>query len=161
MARIKKKSNKTEAGLTLFHADHGIGVEHMDIIDKVFDESHEGFILKVVELPEGVPDLECGLWGPSCGDSPVPESAVTYRRRGSRRGVSRVLTAQSGRFTRPCRKMVVVGDRSIKAVYTAYGTLAEKPTPREWWDTGLDSLAAVKESIHFWEQHALVWEGKR
>lgn len=151
---------KTEGGLTILHADHGVSAEHMKLIEAIAAASGDGFFIQVVDLPEGVPDLECALWGPSCGDSPIPEAAVTYRRRGSRRGVSRVFIGSVGRFSRPCRKMVVVGDAGSRVVYTAYGTLADAPTPREWWDTYLDSLAAVKESLSFWEQHALVWEGE-
>ena len=63
-------TTKTPKGLTVGHADHGLTSEHLAVIDAAF-EGETGFVLKVVTLPEGVPDLMSALYGPDVGDSPL------------------------------------------------------------------------------------------
>ena len=142
-------TTKTPKGLTVGHADHGLTSEHLAVIDAAF-EGETGFVLKVVTLPEGVPDLMSALYGPDGGDSPLSEDQVFYQVRNNRPGPSRLVA----RPHRPCRKMVVCGSASDGVVYTSYGTQADFPSPREWWDSSMKPHEAM-QSAKFWSAHAL------
>jgi hypothetical protein len=141
--------NTTPGGLSIFHADHGIEEAHGALIDAEF-EGKEGFVLSVIEIPEGVPSLQSSLYGPSAGDGPVGEKDVHYYPRAGRSGPSRLIVAEP----KEARKMVVVGVAPNGPIYTAYGTTAETATPREWWDPTLRPQGAL-ESATFWGEHAL------
>ena len=137
--------------VTILHADHGLQREHIQLVEAVARDEN-GFFLKVVDLPAWVADLTSALYGPSAGDGPIGEDEVRYEGRGDRPGPSRMVD----RPHRPCRKMVVVGvatPSEIK-VFTAYGTQASTPTPREWWDASMKPHEAV-EAAKFWTTHAL------
>ena len=63
---------------------------------------------------------------------------------------------------RPCRNMVIVGMKDVDdpdktIVFTAYGTQASHPSPREWWDSSMKPSEAF-ESAEFWMTHALTEE---
>jgi hypothetical protein len=146
---------KTPNGVPVFHADHGLTPEHLAFIDKVM-EGCKGFFISVFPMPEELPDLQSALYGPSVGDAPVTDSEVVYEVRGNRPGPSRLLD----RPTRPCRRIVVCGiaDGAESKVFTAYGTQAQSPAPREWWDSGMKPHEAVI-AAQFWCEHALAREG--
>ncbi len=141
----------TPNGLLIRHADHGLNSGHLAFIDHIFETREPGFFVASYELQEGCSDLLCALYGPSVGDDPVTDEDVSYEVRGERPGPSRLVE----RPHRPCRRMVVcgiVGDDPI--VFTAYGTQASEPSPREWWDASMKPHEAV-ESAKFWSTHAL------
>lgn len=149
----------------VLHADHGLTTEHLALVDEVVLEhqpenivDEDGrfpfvFFINTVELPEGVPSLQCALHGPSVGDDPITDDEVEYVPRNGRPGPSRLVN----RPTRPARRMVVVGiwdTKGFPTVFTAYGTRAEAPTPREWWDASMKPSEAV-DAAKFWSAHAL------
>jgi len=142
-------TTKTPNGLTLAHDDHGLTAEHLAVIDAAF-EGETAFVLKLVTLPEGTPDLMSALYGPAAGDAPLSEDQVFYEVRNERPGPSRLVRKPH----RPCRKMVVCGLADQGIVFTSYGTQADFPSPREWWDAGMKPHEAG-EAAKFWSQHAL------
>jgi hypothetical protein len=141
--------------VTIFHADHGLNETHIAIVEHEALHAFvagEGFFIKVIDLPEGVDDLTSALYGPSVGDAPITDAEVVYEKRGTRPGPSRLID----RPHRPCRKMVVIGlctPDEVKVI-TAYGTQADQPAPREWWDSGMKPHEAI-EAATFWNTHAL------
>jgi hypothetical protein len=141
----------TPNGVPVFHADHGLAPEHYKFIDQILFDQPAGFFIGAFELPGGAGSLMSALWGPAAGDEPVPEDEVVYEKRGARRGPSRLVV----RPHRYCRRMVVCGIAGDDAkIFTAYGTQAEEPSPREWWDASLTPLEAI-EAARFWSEHAL------
>lgn len=135
--------------VTVFHADHGVSPDHMVLVSNLFQELGDGFLLRTIELPEGLADLESGLHGPLAGDAPVPSSEVTWAKRGERPGLSRLC----GRAMRPTRLMTIIGTRTgdTVTVYTVYGGPC---APREITDPTLPPQAA-EEAAQFWATHAL------
>jgi hypothetical protein len=141
-------TTKTPNGLKLAHDDHGLQPEHLAVIDTAM-ENESGFVIKLVELPEGCPDLQSALYGPEAGDPPVTEAEVIYEKRNGRPGPSRLIDKPE----RPCRRMVIIGIAN-DVLFTAYGTQANKPSPMEWWDAKQKPHEAI-ESAKFWSEHAL------
>ena len=138
----------TPKGTPIFHADHGLGAPHLALIDQII-EKKEGFFVELINLPNNCADLMSALYGPACGDEPIPETDVVYEKRGNRPGPSRLINKPH----RPCRRMVVIGIAGENAkVFTAYG--GQVAAPREWWDTSMKPVEAV-ESAKFWCDHAL------
>ena len=141
----------TPNGVLVHHADHGLTDEHLAFIDHVLSKSYPGFFIEVYELPEDCSDLLCALYGPRVGDEPISDEEVSYEVRGERPGPSRLVE----RPHRPCRRMVICGVAGDEAViYTAYGTQASQPSPREWWDSSMKPHEAI-EAATFWSTHAL------
>ena len=143
----------TPKGVFIAHADHGLTEAHHAVIDGFLIDWDGQFRMGVTDLPEGCPDLQCGMYGPSVGDPKITEDEVTYEKRGNRPGPSRLID----RPHRPARKMVVVagpGQDGQGIVYTAYGTNADKPAPREWWDSSMKPREAMMAAA-FWADHAL------
>ena len=142
---------RTPKGVPVFHADHGLDWGHFDYIDEVLGALSPGFFIAVFPLPDDCADLLSALYGPAAGDNPVPESEVSYQKRGDRPGPSRLVD----RPHRPCRGMVICGINGEDAkIFTAYGTQAKTPAPREWWDSSMTPAEAV-EAARFWCDHAL------
>ncbi|QDP59192.1 MAG: hypothetical protein Unbinned4336contig1001_26 [Prokaryotic dsDNA virus sp.] len=139
------------------HDDHGLTDEHVDFVTEIVTSQDEGFFIDIRELPEQLPDLLSALYGPSCGDAPVVESEVIYEKRNGRAGFSRLVLAPH----RACRKVVVIGikGKSLEdsIVFTAYGTQAEAPSPKEWWDPSMQPAECIV-SATFWSIHALAKE---
>jgi hypothetical protein len=132
------------------HLDHGLtGDQIAYILEQTSDK--DAFFIESFELPESLGTVPSGLYGPAAGDEPIPEVAVIYKRRGDRKGESRMIAA-------PARQqswVTVIGgpdDSGALILYTAYGgPLA----PREPFDV-LDEPAEVREeSETFWAEHAL------
>lgn len=69
--------------LPVSHLDHDLTAAHVAWITLHFSD-RDGFFLETVELPPELPPVTCALHGPLVGDPPVPESEVSYRRRGDR-----------------------------------------------------------------------------
>tara|TARA_Y100001963_G_C6703656_1_gene410790 strand:- start:36 stop:494 length:459 start_codon:yes stop_codon:yes gene_type:complete len=148
----------TPNGIVLAHDDHDLQPAHLIFIDDALADWDGSFLLRVLELPVHCPNLLCSLYGPSVGDEPVTEDQVTYEKRNNRPGPSRLIDAPS----RPARNMVVCGMRvedGTLMLFTAYGTQATTPSPREWWDSGMKPQEAI-EAATFWSQHALVKGGE-
>lgn len=149
---------KTPNGIAIAHDDHDLLPEHLAFIDEALAEWDGSFLLKVLTLPDDCPSLLSALYGPAAGDVPITEELVTYERRNNRPGPSRLIDAH----LRPARNMVVVGKRiedGTLLLFTAYGTQAEAPSPREWWDAGMKPHEAI-EAATFWSKHALAKGGE-
>ena len=141
------------------HDDHGLSDGHVDAVmaDPTIAAMPEGgFVLTVIDIPEGLEALDCALYGPEVGDAPVGDAEVTLEARGGRAGPSRLVD----RPHRPARRMVVVGIKG-GVCFTAYGTRAKDPSPMEPWDADRkcadgkipeDERARAHE---FWAAHAL------
>lgn len=141
----------TPAGTPIFHADHGLGEAHMRLIDDLMT-GKEGFFIEALPLGPLTGTLQSGLYGPSCGDDPVPEGEVEYVVRGNRPGPSRL----TDRPTRPADHMVVIGisNGDESKVFTAYGNIGDNIAPREWWDSSMKPEEA-EAAARFWKEHAL------
>lgn len=143
------------------HLDHGLSHEHvMWLIEHFADRS--AFFLETITLPIFLPEVECGLYGPICGDEPVPENTVMYKIRGERKYASRVLalgsflpSEASASGLRKTRTLTVIagpsGDEPC-VLYTSYGGPA---APREPGDPSIGAWESVLESRAFWATHAL------
>lgn len=132
------------------HLDHGLGAQHIALIFEHFGDRTE-FFVETLKLPDGVPHLPCQLHGPTTTLVPIHEgSDVYYRRRGDRKGLSRMVEAPAF----PTDDMTVVAGvhEGEMIVFTAYGGT---PSPREPWDVPEGDEKALKESEAFWSVHAL------
>lgn len=102
-------------------------------------------------LPDDLPDLDCGIYGPNVGDPPVQEHEVWYACRVGRRNVSRLVDRPS----RPTRTLTVIfGHYRDEGciLFTAFGgPLA----PKETTDPSLTEEERAA-SVEFWSRHALV-----
>ena len=139
------------------HLDHGLNQEHITwLLERFADRS--SFFLQTITLPDFLPEVECALYGPLCGDEPVPENTVMYKIRGERKYASRVL-ALSGVSTSGMRKTrtltVIAGPSGNEpcVLYTSYGGPA---APREPGDPGIGVWESILESRAFWATHALI-----
>lgn len=134
------------------HLDHHLTPAHIEWMLEAFQD-RVGFFIQTMTLPDHLAEVPCGIYGPSVGDEPVPESEVTYIVRGARKCASRVVDRPS----RMTRTLTVIGGPTENdgpcVLYTAYGgPLA----PREPGCPSLDSYEAIEEARAFWKQHALV-----
>lgn len=83
------------------HTDHAITPDQWaHILEQFKDRS--SFFIETIELPERLGTVMNGLYGPSCGDAPVPEDEVYYETRAPRTWVSRMtkMPARPTRFVR-------------------------------------------------------------
>src|SRR5215472_96440 len=87
--------------LTLHPESH---VDHVpkEIVEHVLARFPDAsaFGIETFDLPEGL-TIPCALYGPCCGDSPVPESEVCYVARQGRAYPSRMIDRPT-RQTRVC-----------------------------------------------------------
>ncbi len=132
------------------HLDHGLNKEHIAwLLEKFADRS--AFFLETITLPDHLPEVECGLYGPLCGDEPVVEADVKYAIRGARKCASRLVA----RPLRKTRTLTVIagphGDMPC-VLYTSYGGPA---APREPGDLGIADWKGIEEARAFWATHAL------
>lgn len=83
------------------HTDHAITPEQWQHIMLQFRD-RSAFFIETIELPEELGHVMNGLYGPSCGDAPVPETEAYYARRGDRAWNSRMtrMPARPTRFVR-------------------------------------------------------------
>jgi|TARA_R110001583_G_scaffold53441_3_gene164843 hypothetical protein len=144
---------RTPNGIAFFHDDHGLGPEHLLLIDTLLSDWDGSFIGLHVTMPEDCPSLPSDLHGPSAGDDPITEDEVEYVTRANRAGPSRLVSRES----RPCREMVLIagpgrspGDEPL--IYTAYGS--QVVAPREPWDKSMNDEERA-EARAFWSEHAL------
>jgi len=149
-------TTRTPRGILLAHDDHGLGPEHLLLIDNQFSHWDGRFIVMCLEMPAGCPDLPSALYGPAAGDPPVQEDEVSYLKRNGRPGPSRMVGLQN----RPAGNMIIVAGpgRDEPVIYTAYGTQASSASPREPWDRSMNDEEKA-ESEAFWADHALSEEG--
>jgi hypothetical protein len=147
------------------HLDHGINDAQLGNLLQRF-EGRTGFFIATFDLPDGLGDVPCALFGPLVGDEPVPESEVVYRNRGEREYPSRIIETA---YERRTRKVTVIagphGDETC-ILYTAFGG---PQTPQEPGDLVAQIAEAqkkgkntaelwerLKTSREFWSQHALI-----
>jgi hypothetical protein len=131
------------------HLDHALTDAHVAYIMERFGD-YQAFFIVTVDLPDDLAPLPCALMGPLVGDEPVPESEVTYRKRGDRAWESRTIECA---YPRTSRKVTVIAgphDGESCVLYTAYGGPC---APQEPGDPGCKDKEA---SAAFWAQHALI-----
>ncbi len=128
------------------HMDHGFTQEQWDYIFKKF-EGRDAFFIETFELPENLGTVMNELYGPSCGDPPIPESEVYYMARGDRAWVSRMVI----KLPRPTRFVRVIAgphDGHPCVLYTAYG-VASIDTPNSPKEIGdLEAQRRAYENSH-------------
>lgn len=111
------------------HTDHAITQAQWHHILDVF-EGRTGFFIETIALPQGLGFVLNELYGPSCGDAPVPEVEVHYARRGDRQWNSRLIKAPK----RPTRYVrVIAGPHEEKC--GACGGAGDGCMPCEGWGT--------------------------
>ena len=162
---MEKAKTFTPCGHLLAHDDHGLTAGHLEFIDVCLSDLHRfPETLKPFEIhrsvhymPEHLDRLPCDLYGTVCGDYPISEACVHYRRRNNRPGLSRCVNWEP----RPADYMAIVAKRDGEAgglvVLTAYGCMngdVDRLAPREWWDVGMKPYEAA-EAAQFWKSHAL------
>ena len=137
------------------HVDHNLTEEQLRyLLDRFADR--DAFFLEMIDLPEQLGSVPCGLWGPILGDQPVDEAEVRYEQRGTRAWTSRLVD----RPTRPTRTITVIAgphEETSEAgtikhacmLYTAFGGPA---SPQEPGDPGCKN---PDTSAAFWREHAL------
>lgn len=106
--------------------------------------------METVELPEGLPEVKCGLYGPVVGDDAITADEATYKVREGRSWSSRMVN----RSARVTRQLSVIGGPYLThpcVLYTAFGGPI---APKEPQDPTLDPEKRQK-SEEFWSQHAL------
>lgn len=134
------------------HTDHGLNEEHLDFLRKHFKRRNE-FFIESCELPENLPALSCGLYGPIMGDVSVPEDVVVWETRGDRGYTSRMVDFPK----RPTRIVTVIagphGDEPC-ILFTAYGGPLAPKGPND----PSRSSSEIEESEVFWAEHALSTE---
>lgn len=131
------------------HLDH-ITPAHVEWLLELFSDVDVGFTATVT-IPDHLPEVTMGLYGPIVGDPPVAESEVRYIIRGARRCTSRVVE----RPTRTTRTLTVIAgphDGHPCVLYTAYGG---PQAPREPGDTMISTWKEIVEAREFWAEHAL------
>lgn len=149
------------------HLDHDLSeVQIRHLLDHFADRTT--FFLETFELPNELGTLPCGLWGPTMGDPPIPESAVLYAPRGTRSWPSRLvdrparstrlITVIAGPHEEPCPICLANQEhlepcpgklRHPCVLYTAFGG---PPAPQEPGDPGCKDPMT---SAAFWSVHAL------
>ncbi len=132
------------------HLDHGLLPEHVAFLRERFSD-RGGFIRETVELPPHLPSLPCGLYGPAMGDEPVPEREVTYRPRGGREHLSRVVS----RPMRETRLLTIIAGPYRDAPLVLYTAHGGPIAPRELESMRFAERDEVDASIAFWKVHAL------
>jgi hypothetical protein len=135
------------------HVDH----VHPEVLAWVMHRFRDrnAFFMETVEIPEDLPQIECGLYGPVMGDDPVGEGEVFYGARGGRSWVSRLVD----RLPRPTGQLTVIGGPHEGHPCVLYTTFGGPPTPKEPGDPSLSSEKRG-ESESFWSIHALSVQGK-
>ena len=131
------------------HLDHNLTPAHAAFILSHFADQ-TGFFVETVTMPDDLPDLTCGLYGPAMGDPPVTDN-VSFEVRGERAYPTRAVVAPM----RPTRLLTVIAGpyKGYPCVlYTAHGG---PMAPREVGDPTLATEEARAESAAFWAVHAL------
>ena len=129
------------------HLDHNLTDAQIEYILGL--SAAEGSVtVQTVLLPDGLGLVPCRLFGPIMGDDPIPESDVTYAKRGDRAGESRLVN-RSPRLVRTVTVISGPHDGNPCVLFTAFGG---PQAPREPFED--DS----EESRTFWGQHALAAE---
>jgi hypothetical protein len=132
------------------HLDHNLSPAHVAWLLARFAD-RDAFFIETLTLPDDLGEVECGIYGPSVGDEPVPEAEVSYAIRGARRCASRMVK-RPVRMTRTLTVIAGPNDGLTCVLYTSYGGPA---APREPGDTGIPTWEEVQAARAFWAEHAL------
>ena len=133
------------------HLDHSLREDQIAYLLEKFAD-RDGFFIETIELPESLGTVPCGLHGPVMGDEPVPESEVTYAKRGDRNGESRLVN----RPTRPVRQVTVIAGPHGEGkcvLYTAFGGPLANPEPFD--EKANVDPKTLRDCKEFWSEHAL------
>ncbi|HUY35825.1 MAG TPA: hypothetical protein VMV69_23985 [Pirellulales bacterium] len=130
------------------HCDH-VTPAVVEFVKQRF-ANRDGFFIETVELPAELGTLECGLYGPLCGDAPVAEREVHFGRRPGREHDSRLVARRARRTN---KLSVITGPHAGLpcVLYTVYGGPV---SPKEVNDPTLADHDR-EESAAFWSEHAL------
>ena len=131
------------------HIDHGLSEEQLAFLLDLCKDKTAYFVL-TAQLPPHLGTVPCGIYGPVMNDDPIPESAVTYVKRGKRQIASRLVALPP----RQVREVTVIGgprDGHPCVLLTAFGG---PPAPREPGDPTLREEMR-QQCLEFWRDHAL------
>ena len=130
------------------HVDHVPEAVIAHVLERFKDR--DGFFIATFELPADLPTLDNALYGPACGDPPVPEAEVTYALRPGRPYPSRLVN-RPVRPTRTCS--VVAGPHGGQScvLFTVFGGPV---SPREVQDCTRPNPDLTQSEV-FWAEHAL------
>lgn len=134
------------------HLDHGLTVEQLQHVLARYKEA-KAFFIETIDLPIGLGEVPCSLYGPIMGDEPVNEDDVIYDYRGVRPHKSRLLNQP----VRPSRKITVIAGPHEGQPCFLYSTFGGPLAPKEPGDPTFqqETVAKQAEAIKFWTQHAL------
>lgn len=138
------------------HLDHALTPAQVDFV--LSQAAADGELtVQTVTLPEELGSVSCNLHGPATGSDPVPESEVTYAKRGEREGESRMCK----RAPVQTREVTIISgphDGQGCVLFTAYGgpNAPKEPFdfPAEENRPDFKSLSVVASEA-FWKEHAL------
>lgn len=130
------------------HTDHVPASVLKWLLEKFKDK--DGFFIGSVELPEALPELFCGLYGPIMGDPPVVEPDVAYGCRPGRSYESRLCRM----FERKTRLVTVIAGPHSNLPCVLYTAFGGPPSPKEVNDPTLKPEER-EASVEFWSRHAL------
>lgn len=135
------------------HTDHGLTKAHLSYIRKRF-QNRTSFFKETIILPYSLEDLPCGIYGPIVHDDPITDDKVIMRRRGDRKGESRIYKGKKSRQTRLMTVIAGPYKDYPMVLYTAFGGPC---APKEPFDC--EDGPELDESLNFWSRHALSDEG--
>jgi hypothetical protein len=139
--------------ILIHHADHDVPLEAIGWALARVEDTHgfNGFFITTLTIPSYMTDLANALYGPACGDPPVPEDEVVYQQRSPDRPLSRMVH----RPLRPTRLLTVIGVLYADSaqIYTAHGGPLAEIEPGDPV-LGSDEAKFLKAAT-FWRDHAL------
>lgn len=118
------------------HTDHAINSAQWHHILDVFGD-RTGFFIETIELPRELGVVLNRLYGPSCGDEPIPESEVYYAPRPPRTWNSR-MTKMSARPTRFIRVIAGPHETTCTTCEGKILPLAKEGQDTFGWSAGCD-----------------------
>ncbi len=128
------------------HMDHGFTQEQWDYIFKKF-EGRDAFFIETFELPQGLGTVTNELYGPSCGDPPIPEVEAFYEKRGERAWNSRMVNMPK----RPTRFVRVIAGPHADPCGACEGkkTLPIENMRHEWEEAPCPECAGTGEGTQY------------
>jgi hypothetical protein len=130
------------------HTDH-VSPQVVQFVLSRFAHRTE-FFIETFDLPADLPEVECGLYGPTMGDPPLTEDEVEWRARPGRAYPSRL----TNRPSRPTRTVTVIAGPHQGQPCVLYTVFGGPVSPREIDDPTLRQEER-DASIAFWRGHAL------
>jgi len=114
-------------------------------------EGREEFFVETFELPGHLPEIDCALYGPACGDEPIKDEECVFENRPGRNWVSRLVN-RPVRKTRTCTVVAGPYENNKCVLYTVYGGPIAAKEPN---DPNIQTGSVLAASAIFWSTHAL------